>query len=191
MPEFTPIQVVDRSKEKEWPHKLGVMDWDDTRIVFTKRQLIDFLKYVGVTVDTNFAQIAKLPRYAEFGTISGESSNAGAIPVETSAAPVQAESASSNPGDSSWKPTRRVRTVPGGVQSIQLGDGDEPPSWAAPSAKATTAAPTAAPAAPTPASPEPEYRGVVDSDGQPFKPTRRVRTAPGGKDSIGAFLGGE
>ncbi|KAH7341072.1 hypothetical protein B0J17DRAFT_653964 [Rhizoctonia solani] len=191
MPEFTPIQVVDRSKEKEWPHKLGVMDWDDTRIVFTKRQLVDFLKYAGVTVDTNFSQIAKLPRYAEFGTISGESSSAGAFTTETSTAPAPAAAAaaSTNPGDPDWKPTRRVRTVPGGAQTFHLGDGEEePPSRAA--------APPPQAAAPAQAASEPieevsQAPRVVDSDGNVFKPTRRVRTVPGGKDSISAFFGGE
>ncbi|CAE6420763.1 unnamed protein product [Rhizoctonia solani] len=185
MPEFTPVQLVDRSKEKEWPHKLGIMDWDDTRIVFTKRQLVDFLKYVGVTVDTNFTQISKLPRYAEFGTISGESSSAGAIPVEKSAAPAHIESVSSNPDDATWKPTRRVRTVPGGAQTFHLGEDDEPPSWTA-----SPAQPAPAPATAT-AAPATEAPRVVDSDGNAFKPTRRVRTVPGGKDSIGAIFGGE
>ncbi|CAE6426949.1 unnamed protein product [Rhizoctonia solani] len=187
MPEFTPVQVVDRSKEKEWPHKLGVMDWDDTRIVFTKRQLIDFLKYAGVTVDTNFTQIAKLPRYAEFGTISGESSGAGAFVAETSAAPVSAAAASTNPGDPDWKPTRRVRTVPGGAQTFHLGDGEEEP----PSRAAAPQAAAPAQAASEPDAAAPQAPRVVDSDGNIFKPTRRVRTAPGGKDSIGAFFGGE
>ena len=56
-----------------------MMDWDNTRIVFTKRTLIEFLRYVGgiiisisylegcfsrytgTTVDTNFHNIQKLP----------------------------------------------------------------------------------------------------------------------------------
>ncbi|CAE6339267.1 unnamed protein product [Rhizoctonia solani] len=188
MPEFTPVQLVDRSKEKEWPYKLGVMDWDNTKIVFTKRQLIEFLKYTGVTVDTNFTQIAKLPRYAEFGTISGELSGAGATPAETGAAPAHVEGASSDPSDPSWKPTRRVRTVPGGAQTFHLGDGDEPPSWAASSAQA---APAPVQATPAPVEAVAEPPRVVDSDGNAFKPTRRVRTVPGGKDSIGAIFGGE
>ncbi|CAE6441564.1 hypothetical protein ACGC1H_004256 [Rhizoctonia solani] len=194
MPEFTPVEVVDHSKEKEWPHKLGIMDWDNTKIVFTKRQLVEFLKYTGVTVDTNFTQIAKLPRYAEFGRISGESSSAGAVAAQTSAAPAPAESAPTNADDSGWKPTRRVRTVPGGAQTFHLGDGaEDPPSGAAPSRPQApppvqAAQPVQAAAAPEPAS---EATVVVDNDGNVFKPTRRVRTAPGGKDSIGAYLAGE
>ena len=57
----------------------GMLDWDNTNIVFTKRSLIEFLKFVflsanasnsdddsdrytGTTVDTNFSNISKLPR---------------------------------------------------------------------------------------------------------------------------------
>ncbi|PSS22659.1 hypothetical protein PHLCEN_2v3025 [Hermanssonia centrifuga] len=73
------------SKEKEWAANIGeffvccvrrklylltsqcptgMMDWDNTRIVFTKRTLIEFLKYTGTTVDTNLSNIAKLPSEA-------------------------------------------------------------------------------------------------------------------------------
>ena len=95
---FTPTDVVDMSKEKDWASSLGklmscrtckathngrivsigMMDWDTTRIVFTKRTLIEFLRYAmslihssrcstfairytGTTVDTNFTNISKLP----------------------------------------------------------------------------------------------------------------------------------
>lgn len=59
---FTPSAAVDMSKEKDWPSALGahvscndlrnlfrlifsgMLDWDSTNIVFTKRTLIEFLK---------------------------------------------------------------------------------------------------------------------------------------------------
>ncbi|KAB5595655.1 hypothetical protein CTheo_893 [Ceratobasidium theobromae] len=154
------------------------MDWDDTKIVFTKRSLIDFLKYVNVTVDTNFSQIAKLPRYAEFATVSGEPSSEAAVSAETSAPKAVPETAPANPANPSWKPTRRVRTAPGGAQTFHLGDDEPEPVAPPPHAQAPT----------EPA--KSEYR-VVDNDGNLFKPTRRVRTAPGGHDSIGAFFGGD
>ena len=63
MNSFTPSNVIDMSKEKEWASSLGqwdepvlkealhksfyqtgMMDWDNTRIVFTKRTLIEFLR---------------------------------------------------------------------------------------------------------------------------------------------------
>ncbi|KAF8841167.1 hypothetical protein BDN67DRAFT_967503 [Paxillus ammoniavirescens] len=59
---FTPSQAIDMSKEKDWPMNLGMMDWDHTKIVFTKRSLVEFLKYTGVTVDPGFTNIQKLPR---------------------------------------------------------------------------------------------------------------------------------
>lgn len=65
----------------------GMMDWDDTSIVFTKRSLIQFLKYAfstlalaslanlfwrytGTTVDTNFQNISKLPSLSFCALIS-------------------------------------------------------------------------------------------------------------------------
>ncbi|TCD59816.1 hypothetical protein EIP91_011395, partial [Steccherinum ochraceum] len=45
MATYTPSTAVDMSKEKDWPMALGMMDWDTTNIVFTKRSLLEFLKY--------------------------------------------------------------------------------------------------------------------------------------------------
>ncbi|KAG8697984.1 hypothetical protein FRC08_006204, partial [Ceratobasidium sp. 394] len=104
------------------------MDWDDTKIVFTKRSLIDFLKHVDVTVDTNLTQLSKLPRFVEFGKISGEAP-AAAVPVEAEASASQVAAAATrapaDPSDPSWVPTRRVRAAPGGAQTFSFGD-DEP-----------------------------------------------------------------
>ncbi|KAG8697968.1 hypothetical protein FRC09_007526 [Ceratobasidium sp. 395] len=145
------------------------MDWDDTKIVFTKRSLIDYLKHIGVTVDTNFSQLSKIPRFAEFGKISGEAPSAAA-PGEasaTQAAPAAAR-APADPSDPNWVPTRRVRTAPGGAQTFSFGDDDEP---AAPAARA------APPPAPAPAPPAAQVQAaqpqapadtgyrVVDNDG--------------------------
>lgn len=66
-----------------------MMDWDNTRIVFTKRSLIEFLRcvcryvwrllllreaslysYTGTTVDTNFSNIQKLPSTFSRGVTS-------------------------------------------------------------------------------------------------------------------------
>ncbi|EJU05738.1 hypothetical protein DACRYDRAFT_113786 [Dacryopinax primogenitus] len=67
---FTPSGVVDQAHESEWASRLAGLDWDETSIVFTKRQLVDFLRYLGVHVDSNCENIAGLPRYAVFGKIS-------------------------------------------------------------------------------------------------------------------------
>ncbi|KAG2147359.1 hypothetical protein BD769DRAFT_1415866 [Suillus cothurnatus] len=169
---FTPSQAVDMSKEKDWPVNLGMLDWDNTRIVFTKRSLVEFLKYTGTTVDPGFSNIQKLPRYAKFGkltsteeeppetatsptTFSSESNRllaeeftddalSTAPPPPTATQPVQTSSPGS-PDD--FKPTRRVRTQPGGHDSIGNLFGGEPPQ-------------------------------------AQFIPTRKVRQRPGGEDNI-------
>ena len=61
---FTPSTMVDMSKERDWPANLGItlqnityifvnlflstgmLDWDSTGVLFTKRSLIEFLKLV-------------------------------------------------------------------------------------------------------------------------------------------------
>jgi hypothetical protein len=58
---FSQSKVINYDKERDWPSNIGMLDWDNTNIVFTKRSLIEFLKYTGTTVDTNFSNIAKLP----------------------------------------------------------------------------------------------------------------------------------
>ncbi|KAI0831794.1 hypothetical protein BC628DRAFT_1310449 [Trametes gibbosa] len=185
---FTPSDIVDMSKERDWPASLGLLDWDNTSIVFTKRSLLEFLKYAGITVDPNFTNIQKLPRYAQFGKISGEvTASAG----ESSAGP-EASAAAKNlapavQATSDFKPTRRVRDPPGGRQHNIFGDdaGDDALAGAPPKPRAAVS-----------------YRllslilrlnrrttsvaGLWDAH-EPdtgFKPTRRVRERPGGKDSI-------
>ncbi|KAG8759250.1 hypothetical protein FRC12_009820 [Ceratobasidium sp. 428] len=175
------------------------MDWDDTKIVFTKRSLIDYLKHIGVTVDTNFSQLSKIPRFAEFGKISGEAPAAAPAEASATQAPPAAARAPADPSDPNWVPTRRVRTAPGGAQTFSFGDDDEP---AAPAAR------TAPPPAPAPAPPAAQVQAaqpqapadsgyrVVDNDGASwlllfknlFKPTRRVRDNPGGRDSVSALF---
>lgn len=157
---FTPSQVVDMSKEKDWPLNLGMLDWDDTKVVFTKRTLLEFLRYTGTTVDTNFSNIQKLPRYATFGKMSDQ----GEAPPSSDAAPPAmspstAQRIMSEPefGDDAlsvappsesadgFKPTRRVRTVPGGSSSMS---------------------------------------NIFSDEQEAFIPTRKVRERPGGADNI-------
>ncbi|KAF7984066.1 hypothetical protein HWV62_17616 [Athelia sp. TMB] len=59
---FTPSATFDPTKEKDWQANLGMLDWDTTKIVFTKRSLLEFLKSTGTTVDPNFTNLSKLPR---------------------------------------------------------------------------------------------------------------------------------
>ncbi|KAI9056837.1 hypothetical protein FKP32DRAFT_1598722 [Trametes sanguinea] len=190
------------SKERDWPANLGMLDWDNTSIVFTKRSLIEFLKYAGVTVDPNFTNIQKLPRYAKFGKISGETAAAnaeeGSAGSESAAAAAQE---SSDAGD--FKPTRRVRDPPGGATHRIFGDLQDDDVLASAPPKPSTTAPVALHAetkenvaAEAENRPETKTRtssvaGLWDApkkdDG--FKPTRRVREMPGGKDSISGLFG--
>jgi len=146
---FTPSNVVDVSKEKDWPMNLGMLDWDSTSIVFTKRSFVEFLKYTGTTVDPGFGNIQKLPRYAKFGKLT---SNEGE-PV----APVTSPTALS--------PTGNGRLLAEEFTDDALSTAPPPP---------TTESAQSGPE-------------VVDE----FKPTRRVRTQPGGRDSISNLFGGE
>ncbi|KAF8609914.1 hypothetical protein BDV93DRAFT_517139 [Ceratobasidium sp. AG-I] len=195
MASYTPVDVAG-TNEKDWAYKLGLLDWDKTKIVFTKRSLIDFLKHIDVTVDTNFSQLSKLPRYAEFGKVSGEASGTAAAPAQASASHDEpAAAAPADPSDPSWKPTRRVRTAPGGAQTFSFGGEPHPVNAAAaeappvPTQAPQPSAPAPVAQAPQPVTePESEYR-VVDNDGNTFKPTRRVRTNPGGHDSVHGLFG--
>ncbi|KAJ7063060.1 hypothetical protein C8F01DRAFT_1131355 [Mycena amicta] len=149
MSTFIP-SAVNMSNERDWAANLGHLDWD-SNIVFTKRSLLEFLKYTGHTVDIGFSNISKLPRYAKFGKIVGLE---GGTPVaETPAVEPQASS--------DFKPTRRVRELPGGARTNIFGDDveDAPPKRQQ-----------------APASVEPTV-GQASSD---FRPTRRVRELPGG-----------
>ncbi|KAJ8468998.1 hypothetical protein ONZ51_g9282 [Trametes cubensis] len=199
---FTPSETIDMSKERDWPAKLGMLDWDNTNIVFTKRSLLEFLKYAGVTVDPNFTNIQKLPPalgYAKFGKISSDSpAGAEAAPTgDDAAAPASAASTSPATVADDFKPTRRVRDPPGGVTHRLFGtdvDDDDALAMAPPK---PTAAPEPTDTAATDDSRLKSRRttssvaGLWDAP-EPdngFKPTRRVREMPGGKDSISGLFG--
>ncbi|KAJ8699749.1 hypothetical protein PTI98_002840 [Pleurotus ostreatus] len=159
--QFTPSDQFEKNKERDWAANLGMLDWDNTRIVFTKRSLIEFLKSIDVTVDTGFSNIQKLPRYAKFGKLAATS---------------DAEAASTS---GAAKPS-----LSGNLFSQDDDDAlaNAPPKDSA-EAQAQ-AAPTQDPA---------KLSSQDDEAGIPFsshiKPSRRVRTVPGGKDSISSLLG--
>ncbi|KAF9036775.1 hypothetical protein BJ165DRAFT_1505847 [Panaeolus papilionaceus] len=176
---FTPTNTVDLSKEREWPSSLGMLDWDDTSIVFTKRTLIEFLKYTGTTVDTNFHNISKLPRYAKFGKLTANQDE-----PSSNTASQEAESAQSTAD--AFKPSRRVRTVPGGPHSdifAQVDEGDALSQAPPRSGPEPTAAPV--PVRAQASTEEPEEAGINFTS--QVKPSRRVRENPGGTDSIGSL----
>ncbi|KAG8759612.1 hypothetical protein FRC14_005477 [Serendipita sp. 396] len=189
---FTSVNTFEGS-ERDWPMKLGMLDWDDTRIVFTKRELINFLKYTGTSVDPNFNNISKLPRYATFGKMEGDAS-----PGDTGASGGGAASGTS--GDN-FVPTRRVREAPGGKSNISFVDESEDALAAAPPKegpkKSAVVAEEAQGLPPPTGVPTRRVRdppggkdslktlwGSAEDDEEEFRPTRRVRDQPGGKDNI-------
>ncbi|OBZ75613.1 hypothetical protein A0H81_04713 [Grifola frondosa] len=124
---FTPSNIVDMTKERDWPANLGMLDWDNTSIVFTKRSLLEFLKYAGVTVDPNFINIQKLPRYAQFGKLDGSPSSPQNPQHST-----PSDSAPTAPVVSSFRPTRRVREAPGGTHTNLFSNADDDAAASAP-----------------------------------------------------------
>ncbi|KIK10769.1 hypothetical protein PISMIDRAFT_690748 [Pisolithus microcarpus 441] len=180
---FTPSRDVDMTKEKDWPLNLGMLDWDSTKIVFTKRSLVEFLKYAGVTVDPGFTNIQKLPRYAQFGKLTAEELKFAGVEETTPPAVIETtpnrrllaeeftdDALSMAPprpslgdaGDDSVKP---VSTVERNIDA-----GDFQPS------RRIRATPGGSSSIATIFS--------DDDTRQDFVPTRRVRERPGGKDSI-------
>jgi len=185
---FVPLEgLFPTNKEREWAGTIGMLDWDTTKIVFTKRQLVDFLKYTGVTVDVNAGNISRLPKYASFGKLvagSGVNEAADVAPV----APVAAVSHAAATGRvDDFKPTRRVRENPGGKQTLNVFGGDD--------SEEESVVPPARPMAreePIPLASVQKGLSISEAGSNPmpgFKPTRRVREMPGGKQSINLFGG--
>ncbi|KAJ4488241.1 hypothetical protein J3R30DRAFT_3434511 [Lentinula aciculospora] len=176
---FTRSEVIDMSKEKEWAAALGMLDWDTTSIVFTKRSLIEFLKYTGTTVDTNFGNIQKLPKWAKFGKISSEMEASESTTSITS-------STSSATASEGFKPSRRVRQTPGGGHTDIFGSNDEGDALSQAPPKETEAELAANPSSAQDESQvDEEHLGINFTSH--VKPSRRVRAVPGGSSSLSNF----
>ncbi|PFH46358.1 hypothetical protein AMATHDRAFT_70080 [Amanita thiersii Skay4041] len=154
-----------------------MLDWDSTSIVFTKRSLLEFLKYTGTTVDTNFNNISKLPRYAKFGKLSDIAEDLNSMSNSTS---------QDSQKDVSFKPSRRVRADPGGpTHDIFAHDEGEDALSLAPSKPNDGYMQNERQLQLTP-----DQMGAVNQEATSFKPSRRVRTNPGGDSSLGDLWGG-
>ncbi|KAF9066855.1 hypothetical protein BDP27DRAFT_1329861 [Rhodocollybia butyracea] len=176
---FTPSNVIDMSKEKEWSVGLGMLDWDTTNIVFTKRSLIEFLKYTGTTVDTNFGNIQKLPKYAKFGKMSAGVASSENTPSITPSTSTTAE-------EEAFKPSRRVRQVPGGAHTELFGDNEAGDALSTAPPKEVDETEIGSPSIThEEVQEEDEHTGINFTSH--VKPSRRVRTVPGGKDSLSGF----
>ncbi|PVG02334.1 hypothetical protein CPB86DRAFT_780758 [Serendipita vermifera] len=175
-----------------------MLDWDDTRIVFTKRELLNFLKYMGTSVDPNYNNISKLPRYANFYKVTA-GANTGAADTSIGSSAGGNDSSASN-----FVPTRRVREAPGGKSSINFYDDSQEDALAAAPAKTVEQQPAPKITEEPQGLPQPTgvpTRRVRDPPGgkdslkslwdapeeEEFKPTRRVRDNPGGEDHIGFY----
>ncbi|WWD16153.1 hypothetical protein CI109_100578 [Kwoniella shandongensis] len=204
---FTPIHPFDMDQPKSWGSTIGMMHWDNDKIVFSKRSLLEFLKSADITVNQNFSEIQKLPKYATFGRLSQAATDAAVADlVEAEIADPTTESSVPSSKSTVPRPSRKVREAPGGKDNIHL-FGEEyeeedalslaPPRDGGPgvdveverlerlkvhverdaegSAKIEE---------------EPERPIKVNNPPAGFKPSRKVRDVPGGASSIGAALFG-
>ncbi|KAG8899896.1 hypothetical protein FRB99_006386, partial [Tulasnella sp. 403] len=136
---FTPSDAIDMNNPKDWAYQLALLDNSKTKIVFTKEQLLEFLTHVGVTVDTNFVKIQRLPRYAIFGKMTGEHTD-----TPEGQAPIKPDQPATNQGGSwakDFKPSRRVRDAPGGVASIFFREDEEDDTYTVPKTQGAVAEP--------------------------------------------------
>ncbi|WVQ78468.1 hypothetical protein IAT38_000554 [Cryptococcus sp. DSM 104549] len=98
---------------KSWGPTIGMMNWDNDKIVFSKRSLLEFLKSADVTVNQNFAEIQKLPKYATFGKFSKAATDAAVADlVEAEIADPTTES--SLPASKATVPRRAPAAAGGG-----------------------------------------------------------------------------
>jgi len=167
------------SKERDWPADLGMLDWDNTSIVFTKRTLVEFLKYTGTTVDTNFSNIGKLPRYARFGKLSPPAVDSEEITND--------DIGLSSTATDNFVASQRVRTAPGGPHTdIFAHDEGDALSKAPPKVGVAKVIPPASAAASVASQPDEEEEQGINFSSAPM-PTRRVRENPGGNSSMANF----
>jgi len=183
---FTPLKGFGPADEQDWTANLGMLNWDDSSIVFTKRNLVEFLRRVGVTVDPSWKNMKEIPRYAKLG----QKLDTAGTPLEPSASTSSA-APSSGPVQGGFKPSRRVRQNPGGITTLNIfGESDEsppfPPATQATSPKASEP-PTSDNAIEEQEGSANKEESVASHEGP--RPSRRVREVPGGKDSINDILG--
>lgn len=123
MASFVPNPNFDRenSNPKDWAYHLGCLP-QKHHIVFTKEDLVLYLKQHNISVGPNFTELSRLPKYATIGklTLSEGSSETSTAPLPQSAP--QSES-STQASDSKvvytssgevFRPSRKVRQLPGG-----------------------------------------------------------------------------
>ncbi|WRT67355.1 uncharacterized protein IL334_004326 [Kwoniella shivajii] len=118
---FAPIHPFEMDQPKTWGGTIGMMHWDNDKIVFSKRSLLEFLKSADITVNQNFSEIQKLPKYATFGRFSQAATDAAVADlVEAEIGDPTTEDRLPANQTTVPRPTRKVVDPPGGKQSIRL-----------------------------------------------------------------------
>ncbi|ORY29954.1 hypothetical protein BCR39DRAFT_558780 [Naematelia encephala] len=118
---FTPVHPFDMEDPRSWGATIGMMHWDNDKIVFSKRSLLEFLKSCQLTVNTNFTEISKLPKYATFGRLSQAATDAAVADlVEAEIADPTTDSPVHPSKSTVPRFSRKVVDAPGGKQNIRL-----------------------------------------------------------------------
>ncbi|WVF71963.1 hypothetical protein IAT40_006773 [Kwoniella sp. CBS 6097] len=118
---FTPIHPFEMDQPKTWGGTIGMMHWDNDKIVFSKRSLLEFLKSADITVNQNFSEIQKLPKYATFGRFSQAATDAAVADlVDAEIGDPTTDSTVKSSQTTVPRPSRKVIDPPGGKQSIRL-----------------------------------------------------------------------
>ncbi|KAI6109904.1 hypothetical protein F5141DRAFT_815212 [Pisolithus sp. B1] len=185
---FTLSRDVDMTKEKDWPLNLGMLDWDSTSIVFTKRSLVEFLnqvrwRYCGSWFYQHPETSATSAGYAKFGKLTAEEPESAGVeettpPTVTEATANRRLLAEEFTDDAlSMAPPRPSLGNAGddGVKSVSTVDGITGIGDSKPSRRVRTH--------PGGSSSIADIFSNDDTWDQ-FVPTRKVRERPGGKDNI-------
>ncbi|PPQ89080.1 hypothetical protein CVT25_006452 [Psilocybe cyanescens] len=163
------------SKERDWPASLE----NSVKAALPR--------YTGTTVDVNFNNIAKLPRYATFGKLSEASKEATSTgQANTVEGGLKSNISGASSGDA-FIPSRRVRSVPGGPHTDIFDHGDEGDALS----QAPPRVPDAQPISVSKTAPQAVQEAADEHVGLDFtsdiKPSRRVRENPGGNSSLSNF----
>ncbi|KAK8869585.1 hypothetical protein IAR55_000152 [Kwoniella newhampshirensis] len=206
---FTPIHPFNMDDPRSWGSTIGMMHWDNDKIVFSKRSLLEFLKSADITVNQNFSEIQKLPKYATFGKFSQAATDAAVADlVEAEIADPTTESSLPSSKSTVPRPSRKVRDPPGGKDNIRLYgeeyEEEDALSLAPPRDGGSGVEVEVERLERLKVHVEPEVDGgakIIDNDDDEeksrvsnppagFKPSRKVRQVPGGASSVGAALFG-
>jgi hypothetical protein len=117
---FTPIHPFKMDEPKTWGQTIGQLNWDTDKIVFSKRSLLEFLKSCQMTVNTNFTEIQKLPKYASFGRMSQAATDEAVADLIEAEINDHEDPKPSSSNAAATRPSRKVVDPPGGKQSYKL-----------------------------------------------------------------------